>query len=110
MNFNNLTDEQVLLELTQRMRQRRLNLNITQEELSKRAGVHVQTIKNFESGKTTTLLTFIQILRAFGDLETLDAIFPTPGISPIELLKLKGKERERASSQSKKDKNDGPIW
>ncbi len=109
MSLNNLSDEQVLLEITQRVKQRRLNLNITQEELSKRAGVHVQTVKNFESGRTTTLLTFIQILRAFGDLDSLDAFLPHPGISPIELLKLKGKERERAS-RSSKDQNENPTW
>ncbi|EZH75794.1 hypothetical protein ATO12_03125 [Aquimarina atlantica] len=109
MNVNNLSDEQILVELTQRVKQRRLNLNITQDELSKRAGVHVQTIKNFESGKTTTLLTFIQILRAFGDLNALSSLFPDPGISPIELLKLKGKERERASRSSKNQKED-PLW
>ncbi|WP_074406065.1 MULTISPECIES: helix-turn-helix transcriptional regulator [Aquimarina] len=109
MNVNNLSDEQILAELTQRVKQRRLNLNITQDELSKRAGVHVQTIKNFESGKTTTLLTFIQILRAFGDLSALSSLFPDPGISPIELLKLKGKERERASRSSKNQKED-PLW
>ncbi|WP_106793029.1 helix-turn-helix transcriptional regulator [Aquimarina sp. Aq78] len=109
MNIDNLSDEQILAELTQRVKQRRLNLNITQDELSKRAGVHVQTIKNFESGKTTTLLTFIQILRAFGDLSALSSLFPDPGISPIELLKLKGKERERAS-RSSKNQNEDPLW
>ncbi len=109
MDLNNLSDEQVLVALTQRVKQRRLNLNITQDELSKRAGVHVQTIKNFESGKTTTLLTFIQVMRAFGDLEALNSFLPDPGISPIALLKLKGKERERASRNSKHNKGDS-LW
>jgi len=109
MNFANLTDEQILIELTQRVRQHRLNLNITQEELSKRAGVHVQTIKNFESGKISTVLTFIQILRAFGNLDVLDNVFPEPGISPIALLKLKGKSRERASGNTSKP-NEDPLW
>ncbi|WP_298316977.1 helix-turn-helix transcriptional regulator [uncultured Aquimarina sp.] len=105
MDLNRLSDDDVLSELTQRVKKRRLNLNITQEELSKRAGVHVQTIKNFESGKATTLLTFIQILRAFGELDALSLFLPDPGISPIELLKLKGKERERASGSSKSKPN-----
>jgi len=109
MNLNSLSDEDVLLELTQRVKKRRLNLNITQEELSKRAGVHVQTIKNFESGKATTLLTFIQILRAFGELDALSLFLPDPGVSPISLLKLKGKERERASGNSK-DKPNKSSW
>ncbi|MFD2562252.1 helix-turn-helix transcriptional regulator [Aquimarina rubra] len=109
MDFNKLSDDDVLLTLTQRVKKRRLNLNITQDELSKRAGVHVQTIKNFESGKSTTLLTFIQILRAFGELDSLSLFLPDPGISPIELLKLKGKERERASGSSV-DKPKKSSW
>ena len=106
MDLNRFSDDDILLELTQRIRKRRLNLNITQEELSKRAGVHIQTIKNFESGKATTLLTFIQILRAFGEMDALDLFLPDPGVSPIELLKLKGKKRERASRSDKNQSNE----
>lgn len=97
MRLIELSDDQVLYELTQRVKQLRLNNNMTQEELSKRAGVHVQTIKNFESGRSTKVITLIQILRALDELNAFDSFIPEPGISPIELLKLKGKQRERAS-------------
>ncbi|WP_378187917.1 helix-turn-helix transcriptional regulator [Aquimarina sp. W85] len=103
MELNMLTDEQVLYELTQRVKRKRLNLNMTQETLANRAGVHTQTVKNFEAGKSTTMLTFIQLLRGFGELNALESFLPDPGISPIELLKLKGKERERASGNSSDD-------
>lgn len=103
MDFNALTDDQIVYELTQRVKRKRLNLNITQETLAKRAGVHIQTVKNFEAGKSTTMLTFIQLLRGFGELNALESFLPDPGISPIELLKLKGKERERASGKSSDD-------
>lgn len=97
MQIVNLSDRSILEELTRRVRQRRLNLNLTQEQVANQSGLHKQTIKNFESGKNASLLTFIQILRVFGDLESLNQFLPDPGISPIQLLKLKGKERERAS-------------
>lgn len=97
MQIVNLSDRSILEELTRRVRQRRLNLNLTQEQVANQSGLHKQTIKNFESGKNASLLTFIQILRVFGDLESLNQFLPAPGISPIQLLKLKGKERERAS-------------
>jgi len=109
MDLYNLSDLDILAEFTQRIRKKRLNLNITQEELSKKAGVHIQTIKNFESGKTTTLLTFIQILRAFDALDAIDLFLPDPGISPIELLKLKGKERQRASKSNNNESNES-LW
>ncbi|MEL7269608.1 MAG: helix-turn-helix transcriptional regulator [Bacteroidota bacterium] len=97
MQISNLSDHSILVELTQRIRQRRLNLNLTQEQIADKSGLHKQTIKNFESGKNASLLTLIQILRVFGDLDALDQFLPDPGVSPIQLLKLKGKERERAS-------------
>lgn len=100
MQINNLTDESILEELTSRVRQQRLNLNLTQKQVADASGLHKQTIKNFESGKNASLLTLIQILRVFGDLDALDKFLPDPGVSPIQLLKLKGKERERASGTS----------
>ncbi|MEO0507199.1 MAG: helix-turn-helix transcriptional regulator [Bacteroidota bacterium] len=95
--------------MTQRIRQRRLNLNLTQEQIADKSGLHKQTIKNFESGKNASLLTLIQILRVFGDLDALDQFLPDPGVSPIQLLKLKGKERERASG-STLDKQSESEW
>lgn len=100
MNIAKLSDQFIVKEITARLKKHRLNLNMTQKALAEKAGVHVQTIKNFESGKSTTLLTFIQILRAFEALDTLDALFPDPGVSPIQLLKLQGKQRKRASGPS----------
>lgn len=109
--MNQLSDKEILRELGQRVRQRRLNMNMTQEQLAEQAGLHVQTIKKFEAGKSPTLLTFIQVLRAFGDLQYLDQFMPPPGISPVDLLKLRGKERERASGTRVKDeKKYPPAW
>jgi len=109
MNFNTATNDQVLFEITKRVKQRRLNLNITQQALANSAGLHVQTIKNFESGKSAKLITFIQILRVFDDLDSLNLLLPEPGISPIEMLKLRGKERERASGKSS-DQQAESTW
>ncbi|SFR34062.1 Helix-turn-helix [Robiginitalea myxolifaciens] len=100
MRFTSLSDAQILKELTSRLRQRRLNLNMTQEQVAERSGLHIQTIKNLESGRNASLQTVIQILRVYGDLEGLDQFLPDPGLSPIQLLQLKGKERERASGNT----------
>ena len=100
------SDESILKELTQRVRQRRLNLNLTQKQVADKSGLHEQTIKNFESGKNASLLTLIQILGVFGDLEALDKFLPDPGVSPVQLLKLKGKKRERASGITLENENE----
>jgi transcriptional regulator with XRE-family HTH domain len=102
MNWTNLSDTAILEEITKRVKQKRLNLNLTQMELSHKAGLHVQTIKKFESGSSATVQTLIQLLRAFDELDFLDKFMPEPGASPIALLKLKGKERTRASNKKLK--------
>ena len=104
MNWYSLSDKAIVEELTKRVKQKRLNLNMTQKELSDKTGLHVQTIKKFESGSSATIQTLIQLLRAFNELEFLEKFMPDPGVSQIELLKLKGKERERASSKNIKEK------
>lgn len=109
MNITKLSNEQVLLEITQRVKQQRLNLNMTQQALAEKTGLHVQTVKNFESGKSAKLFTLIQILRVFDRLEALNQFLPEPGISPVQLLKLKGKERTRASGAKETPKNDA-AW
>lgn len=110
MNWYQLSDKAVLQEITSRVKQKRLNENLTQQALADKAGVHKNTITNFERGKNTSLVSLIQILRAFNELEFLDHFMPEPGVSPIELLKLKGKERERASGKSKTNQLPDSEW
>ena len=104
MNWNQLSDKAILQEITHRVKQKRLNQNLTQQQLADKAGVHKNTITNFERGKNTSIISLIQILRAFNELQSLDQFMPEPGVSPIELLKLKGKERERASGKGNEPK------
>ena len=109
MNFTVLSDSDILKELTARLRQRRLNLNMTQEQVAEHSGLHIQTIKNLEGGRNASLLTVIQVLRVYGDLEGLDQFLPDPGLSPVQLLKLKGKERERASGISPEGRSGNAV-
>lgn len=107
--FSDLSSKRIIQELASRIKLRRLNLNWTQSDLAKKSGVHVQTIKKFELGQSSNLKTFIQILRALGELNALDRLIPETEVSPIELLKLKGKERERASGKGRED-NEESEW
>lgn len=59
------------------------------------------------------MATLLSVLRALGRLENLDAFLPDPGMSPIQLAKLKGRERQRASrhreARSEKVSEDS-VW
>jgi hypothetical protein len=58
--------------------------------------------------------TLLGVLRALGRLENLDAFLPDPGPSPIQLAKLQGKERQRASGPReaivKEEAKEGWKW
>ena len=41
----------------------------------------------------------VQVLRALGSIQELDKFLPDSGPSPIQIAKLKGRERQRASGR-----------
>lgn len=55
-----LTDEAVLEEIGRRLKQRRLDLQLTQEILADEAGVSKRTVERIEAGKTAQMSTLIQ--------------------------------------------------
>ena len=87
----------ILKDIGYRIKQNRLHKNITQKELSELSGIHRVTISDIEKGKPFSMISFISILRALNELNNIELILPEPGINPLKLAKLKGKERKRAS-------------
>jgi len=103
-----LTDEAILGELGKRFAQRRLEMQLSQEMLAEQAGVSKRTVERVESGATTQISTMIRILRVLGLLDRLEALVPVAGPRPMDLLKLKGKARKRASG--KRNLTDEKHW
>lgn len=104
MKLSSMNNQAVLREIGVRIRRERLNQNLTQETLAQQAGVSRRVILDLEGGKGCGLSSFIEILRALRKLDQLDAFIPDPGISPIQLAKLRGRERQRASGRRIKGK------
>ena len=73
-----------------------------QKELAEAAGVSVFTISSIENGKTISLLTVIQLLRALEHLDYLDSFFQEESISPVAYAKLmkNNKKKERVKSST----------
>jgi transcriptional regulator with XRE-family HTH domain len=96
-----LTDKAVLTELGQRLMRERLAHGLTQAELAFEAGLAKRSIERLEAGESTQLLSVIRVLRVLGRLGSLDQLLPETGPSPLDLLALRGKERQRASKKQR---------
>ena len=87
-------------DIGQRLKQARLNRDLTQTEVAERAGIARKSVLNAEKGKAQ-FDVFIAIMIALELTEKLELFLPRQEISPIQLAKLQGKQRRRASAQRK---------
>jgi putative transcriptional regulator len=102
MEFGNMSPAAIAEELGNRLKQTRLNVDLTQAELAARTGLNRRTILNAEKGKVQ-LENFVAILASLNIADQLNIFLPVQEISPLQLAKLKGRERQRAS-KAKKEK------
>ena len=112
MNWYSMSDKQIEIVLGQRIKQLRLRKNLTQQALAERTGLSRVFISKIERGHGTSLLSLLQILRALEILENIDSLIPEEAPSPIDLIKLQGKQRRRASRSGSDKDNDlaDPSW
>ena len=99
VNTAELSDKAIMVLIGERIQRERLNQNMTQKELAERADIGVRTVRSSEAGQKPTVETLIRVLRTLGRLGTIDAFLPEPGLSPLQLAKLQGRERQRASGR-----------
>jgi putative transcriptional regulator len=97
MDYYSMSDAGILMELGGRIRDQRLNCNISQKGLAVKAGVSLKVIQNIEYGKTATITGFLRVMRALRVLGQLDLFLPKVRFDPLEIIKLEGKRRKRAS-------------
>ena len=103
------SDDAVLKEIGSRITQYRLNQDITQAALALEAGVSNRTMARVEHGHSVQASSLIRILRALQLIENLDVLIPKPAVSPVQQLKMQGKQRQRASSKPVRPKKEG-TW
>jgi transcriptional regulator with XRE-family HTH domain len=94
-----LTDDAVLAELGARIAGRRVELQLTQAAVAEQAGIAKRTLERMEAGQTSQLATLVRVLRALDAASGLDSLIPESAPRPMDLLRRKGKVRQRASGQ-----------
>lgn len=82
---------------------------MTQSEVAKAIGINRRLVMNAEKGKAQ-LEVFVAILVALNLTDHLELFLPKQQISPIQLARLQGRQRQRASGQKNLDKEDKSEW
>jgi len=98
MNIFGMSDKAIIKEIGRRVKRKRLESNLTQQDIADLAGISRPTVSDLERGNPFEIMTLIQVLRVLDALDEIDSFLPDPGFSPLQLAKLRGKERQRASS------------
>ena len=96
-NWITMADPAIVQKIGHCLKQMRLNINISQEHLAESAGLNRITVSRLEAGRAATLLTVVQVLRGLDKLDILDVFEEKTVLSPLQLLKMQKKERQRAS-------------
>ncbi|MCF2950337.1 helix-turn-helix domain-containing protein [Paraglaciecola aquimarina] len=111
MNLKLDSTKTIISELGDRIRLARLNADLTQKELANEAGISLKAVTNSEKGKST-LESFVAIMVALDLTEHLNTFLPKQDISPVQLAKLQGKTRQRATGTKKANQvnEDKPSW
>jgi len=110
MDDENINNRAVQERLGDRLRDARLNLNLTREELAAEVGLSVDTVRNAETGRNVSLATLLRLLRGLGRPDDLDRVLESAGPSPVQLAKRRGKIRQRASGSRKIRKSGQWQW
>lgn len=108
ITFYSSTDE-VLSELGSRIKAARIAMPATQKEMAELTNLSQRTISNLETGKDVSFSTVIDVLRALGQLQSLEIMIPEQGPRPSEIAAL-GKRRERVRTKTKASTPTQSAW
>ncbi len=99
-----LTENEILVEIGKRLKNIRLQHNLTQKELSRDVGLSVSTVSLIEQGNSTTVESLIRILIRLNRIKELESVFRVGENLELKLKFEKAKlrtERKRASGKIK---------
>jgi len=101
MKWNSLSNSAIIQEIGKRVKEIRLDKNLTQQELAKMSGISLFTVAQIERGKPVSLAMLVPVMRELRLIDNLELLLPQREISPVELLNAKGKVPKRAKRVGK---------
>lgn len=95
-----MTDAALQAEIGKFVKEHRLRLNKTQDDVAHEADISRSTLSLLERGETVTLTTLIKVLRVLNALHVFQSFEIASTPSPLTIAKLEQKKRKRAHKQS----------
>ena len=104
------SDAAILNEIGEFLKSKRIDQNLTQDEVAERAAISRSTLSLAERGENIALANLLKILRVLDALYVFEQFRTAPQISPLQLAKEDEKKRKRASRNNSQPNNDDTGW
>ncbi|OFY47608.1 MAG: hypothetical protein A2W85_12515 [Bacteroidetes bacterium GWF2_41_31] len=102
------SDAEIIQKIGGFTKHHRILLNKSQEQLALEIGIARSTLSLFERGENTSLLVFVQILRALNLLDSLGPFQLNDQEIPLQPAKSSESTPLRAKAKSKPEEDDSP--
>ena len=101
MDWQELTDKQIIDILALRFKDYRIRKHYTQKELAIKGGVSLNSIQKIEQGEWVSMRVLLPALRALKLTGNLEMLIPDVSFSPIQLLQKQGAKKQRVKKSMK---------
>jgi len=98
MAFEKMSDLAIASEIGRRIEQLRLEQNLTQQQVADEVGLSRVSYRNLVNGGGK-FENIIAVLRALGRIDLVEHFIPDTPFSPMEQLKMRGRQRQRAAGK-----------
>lgn len=95
-----------LEEIGARIRNQRIASHFTQDDLARRAGISLSSVRRIEQGQSVQFDTILRVLKVLNLLSKMEVTFPVQQITPMQ--RLQG-EQQKKIYRKPKNQNKG-IW
>ena len=95
MDLYSLTGAALIELLGNKLKELRIDSNMTQVELAESAGVGISTVREAEKGRNISIAKLVQILRALRRLDLLEPFLAPKPVSPLAMAQIQNSVKPR---------------
>lgn len=104
--YGNESNEVILREIGQRVKETRILSNIKQADLADRAGISMTTLTHIEKGIAVRFDHLLNVLRVLNCLSNVELLIPEQEIRPSDYFEKKRKRKRVRTSKEEIRKTD----